>query len=182
MRVQEASRSHPPIARLLTATLLAGVTLAPLVSSAGQAPPSSLEAERSGKVLLSHVAKRITECTASSKDGKLVCSANRESVDPATSVMLEPVPDGSVSRKDRREARTLTLPKEGKANVTLGVGTWEVAWPGRVERDRFYVAEGDEFAIELRTEVGACKKVKNECRLKTDQTKLEVKIPARCRR
>jgi len=170
--------------RALKATILAVIVATPLVSAAGQEPPSSLEPLRHGTVNLSHEANRVTACTPKVDHQKLSCTATRQAIDSTTAVTLKPVAGGDVATKDRREAQQVSLPKEGGQlqKLELAVGVWEIDWPGRNERDRFYVAENDEFAIKLRTDVGSCKKVKDECKLKTDQTQLVVNIPQRCRR
>lgn len=170
--------------RALKATILAAVVAMPLVSAAGQEPPSSLEPVRRGTVNISHEARRVTACTAKVEQQKTSCVATRQAADSSTTLTLKPVSEGDVATKDRREAQHVALPKEGGQvqKLELGVGIWEVEWPGRSEKDRFYVAEHDEFAVKLRTDIGACKKQKDECRLKADQTQLEVNIPQRCRR
>jgi hypothetical protein len=170
--------------RALKATILAAIVGMPLVSAAGQEPPSSLEPMRRGTVSLSHEANRVTACTPKVAEQKLTCVSTRQAADSTTTLTLKPVAGEDVTNKDRREAQQIALPKESGQvqKLELGVGIWEIEWPGRVEKDRFFVAENDEFAVKLRTEIGTCKKVKDECRLKSDQTQLEVKIPQRCRR
>lgn len=169
--------------RVLKAGILAAIVAIPLVSSAGQEPPSSLEPMRHGTVNLSHEARRVTACTAKVEPQKTTCVATRQAADSTTKLTLKPVAGGDPTAKDRREAREISLPKDTQAQkLELGVGVWEIEWPGRSDKDRFFVAEHDEFDVKLRTEIGACKKQKDECRLKTDSTSLTVNIPQRCRR
>ncbi|MBE7485143.1 MAG: hypothetical protein HS104_34895 [Polyangiaceae bacterium] len=170
--------------RVLKATILAAIVALPLVSAAGQQPPSSLEPLRRGTVSLSHEATRVTACTAKVEQQKLSCVPTRQAADSSTTLTLKPVAGNDVASKDRREAQQVALPKDGTQvqKLELGVGIWEIEWPGRSEKDRFFVAERDEFAVKLRTEIGACQKAKDECRLKTDRTQLTVNIPQRCRR
>jgi hypothetical protein len=168
---------------VLKSTILATILAVPLVSAAGQEPPSSLEPQRMGHVTLSHQARRVTACVAKPAN-KSGCSATRQAVDSATSLVLRPVVAADVASKDRREPQKIALPKDGATprKLDLGVGIWEIEWPGRNDKDRFFVAEHDEFAVKLRTDIGTCSKVKDECRLKADQTRLTVSIPQRCRR
>ena len=167
--------------RMLSASILAAIIALPLVSSAGQEPPSSLEPGQRGTVNLSHAAVRVVSCALNKK---LTCSAAKQGVDSSATVSLNPIPDAQITSKDKRESVQVSLPKEGGVaqKLVLGMGVWEVAWPGRIEKDRFFVAENDEFDVKLTTQIGTCKKVKDACSLKADQTHLQVKIPLRCRR
>ncbi|MBK7584617.1 MAG: hypothetical protein IPI67_31070 [Myxococcales bacterium] len=170
--------------RALKATILAAIVAVPLAAAAGQAPPNSFDSVRRGKVNLSHQALRITACVAKVEQQKTTCVPTADTTDSSTTITLRPVSQGDVASKDKREPREVSLSKDANAveKLELGVGVWELDWPARNQKDRFFVAEGDEFAVKLHTQVGACTKTKDECRLKTDQTKLEVKIPKRCRR
>lgn len=170
--------------RAFKATILAAIVSIPLVSAAGQEPPSSLEPVRTGKVAFSHDARRVIACTAKVEQNKTTCVPSRQVADAATSLTLRPVASGDVSAKDTREPVQLKLAKEAGQvqKLDLAVGVWEIEWPGRNDKDRFFVADHDEFSVKLSTEIGGCTKKKNECRLKTDRTRLEVSIPERCRR
>ena len=168
--------------RMLSASILAAIVALPLVSAAGQEPPSSLEPGQRGIVHLSHAATRVVACTLNKQ--KQTCSADKQAVDSSATVTLNPIVDAQITSKDKREPVQVSLPKEGglPQKLALGTGVWEVAWPGRNEKDRFFVADNDEFDIKLATQIGSCKKVKDSCNLKADQTQLQVKIPARCKR
>ncbi|MBI3202821.1 MAG: hypothetical protein HYZ29_14880 [Myxococcales bacterium] len=170
--------------RIFKATILAAIVSIPLVSAAGQQPPSSLEPARTGTVTFSHDARRVTACTAKVEQTKTTCVPTRQIAEATTSAMLRPVASGDVTAKDSREAVPLKLAKEAGhvQKLDLAVGIWELEWPGRSDKDRFFVADRDEFSVKLSTEIGGCTKKKNECRLKTDRTRLEVSIPERCRR
>ena len=168
--------------RILSASILAVILAVPLVSSGGQEPPSSLEPGQRGTVNLSHAATRVIACTLNKQ--KQTCLSEKQAVDSSASVTLNPIADAQIATKDKREPVQVSLPKEGGTpqKLTLGVGVWEVAWSGRTEKERFFVAENDEFDVKLVTQVGTFKKVASACSLKSDKTSLSVKIPARCKR
>jgi hypothetical protein len=168
--------------RMLSASILAAILGLPLVSSGSQEPPSSLDPGQHGTVNLSHTAKRVKACAFNKQ--RQTCTAEKESVDSSTSVTLTPIADAQIATKDKRETVVVHLGKEGGVaqKLQLGVGVWEIAWPGKQEKDRFFVAENDEFDVKLVTQVGSCKKDQDRCALKPDANLVQVKIPARCRR
>jgi hypothetical protein len=166
--------------RSLTAIVLGGGLALPLASP-GQKPPSSLEPVHRGVVSFSHDAKRVVACNAKRDGGILVCLGQREPTDAATELELRPISQSTLVGQDKREQVHVAVNRDPR-RVELGIGLWEIDWPGRNQHDRFYVADADEFGIGLRTEVGSCKKAGKDCALKTDETVLEVKIPKRCRR
>ena len=170
--------------RALKASILAAILSVPLVSAVGPQTPGSLDPVRTGAVSFIHDARRVVACSAKVEQNKTTCIATRQIADASTSLTLRPVASGDVTAKDTREAVQFKLPKESGyvQKLDLAVGTWELDWPGHSDKDRFFVADRDEFAVKLSTEIGACVKNKTECRLKTDRTRLEVKIPNRSRR
>jgi hypothetical protein len=170
--------------RFITLTVLGGGFALSFAPSTRQQPPSSLEPVHRGVVSFSHEATRVVACTRKTEGKKLQCSPEREPTDASTSLVLHPIAESAIVAKDQRQNVQVSLPKEGghAEKVDLGVGLWEMDWAGPQDRHRFYVSEGDEFGIQLRTALGACKKVKDDCVLRTDKTLREVKIPDRCRR
>jgi hypothetical protein len=170
--------------RALSAVILASLLGIPLVSTAEPNPPSSLEPVHHGELSVSHEATRVVACNPKTEGKKRECVPERQSADSSATLTLNPVREGQIGGKDKRAPIQVNLPKDGGLSQKLDVpvGLWELSWPARSERDRFYMAEGDEFAIQLKTQVGACRRVKDECVLKTDKTQLEVAIPKRCRR
>jgi hypothetical protein len=170
--------------RTLSAVFLASIVALPLISAAEPKPPSSLEPVHHGSLSLSHEASRIVACNAKLEGKKLECVPERQSADSSAALTLNPIHEGQIGDKDKRQPVQIALPKEGgqAQKLELPVGLWELQWPARTEHDRFYMAQGDEFAIVLKTVVGACRKLKDDCVLRTDKTQLDVAIPKRCRR
>ncbi|MFO0571676.1 MAG: hypothetical protein U0263_38970 [Polyangiaceae bacterium] len=168
--------------RMFSASIIAAIVALPLVSAAGQEPPSSLDPGQRGTVNLSHAATRVVACSLNKQ--KQTCTADKEPADSSSTVTLSPIITAQITGKDKREPVQVSLPKDGGVpqKLVLGVGVWEVVWPGRSERDRFFVAENDEFDVKLSTQIGTCKKAKDTCNLRADQTQLQVKIPQRCKR
>lgn len=145
-------------------------------------PPSSL-APQSGKVAFSHATQKTIGCVPKGKGKDLKCSPELASIDRSAAVTLHPVADPSVTENDKRQTVTVSLPKgTNTAEVSLARGVWELEWSGRSEHDRFFVAGGDELSILLTTQLGSCKKVKEECQLFTDTTAQKVNIPKDSRR
>ena len=169
--------------RMLSTVILASLVAFPLASAADE-PPSSLEPARHGSLTLSHEATRVIACTAKREANKLVCAPETASMDSSTNITLRPVAGGQVGAKDKRQPVQVALPQDGTQvkKLDLPVGVWELEWPARANHDRFFMAESDDFAIQLRTEVGSCRKVNDDCVLKADKTQLDVKIPKRCKR
>lgn len=146
-------------------------------------PPSSLAPGQSGRVTFSHTSDRVVACTAKGKGKDLKCVADKMASDASTSLTLRPTPSSEVAEKDKRQPVSVALPKTaGPIEVALAAGVWEIEWSGRSEHERFYVGRGDEFAISLATQVGSCKRQKDDCVLGTDKTTQQVTIPKECRR
>lgn len=142
-------------------------------------PPSSL-VPQTGKVTFSHSSHKTIGCIAKGKGKELKCTPELTEIPGSASLTLRPIREKNVMEKDRRQ--TVVVNVSNPVEVPLSRGVWELGWTGRSERDRFFVAGGDEIAIVLSTQLGACKKNKDECLLVTDPTTLKVNIPKECRR
>lgn len=168
--------------RPTSTAILAAALCLPLVSSAEEGPPTSLDEPR-GIVKLTHEATRVTACTTKKTRSGIRCVAERQPADSSTQVVLSPVKQG-ITQKEKREPINVACPKDGGqiVELDLGAGLWELDWPVRNRRERFQLAEGEEMAIRLLTRTGVCLPVKNECVLKTDRTEVDVGIPKHARR
>jgi hypothetical protein len=145
-------------------------------------PPSSL-APQSGKVAFSHASQKTIGCVPKGKGKDLKCSPELTTIDRSAAIKLHPVATPDVTEKDGRQAVNVSIPRgTATVEVPLARGVWELEWPGRSERDRFFVARGDELSIALTTRLGSCKKAKDECVLNTDGTAQKVSIPKESRR
>jgi hypothetical protein len=145
-------------------------------------PPSSLEpADPRGEILFSHRHRRVAGCEVERKRDKSTCRARERDADSATSLTLRPVLTRRLTGEDRREQIRIDFPSE-RGRLTqrhsLGVGDWEIDWPGHANRDRFRVDDGDAYEIRLRSISGKCRLVREACSLVTRASSRQVAIPA----
>jgi hypothetical protein len=147
-----------------------------------QKPPSSL-LPQSGKVAFTHQSQKTIGCSAKGKGKDLKCVAELANADSSTFLTLRPVKSADPVTKDVRENVSVSLPRANAAvDVTLSRGVWELDWPPRRERERFFVEGGDDLAIGLSTQMGSCKRTKDECSLVTEGATQKVSIPRESRR
>jgi hypothetical protein len=144
-------------------------------------PPSSLDPGPTGKVKLSHENRRAVSCAAQrNKKNEITCKVERVDADSATTLVLHPIAPARIAVKDKRPNVTVSFASQvGKQEKTLelGVGDWEIEWPGHDKFPRFRIHEGDDFLIKLRTDTGKCKKQKDECVLSTRDSSRECTVP-----
>jgi len=163
--------------RLVSTAVLTTALGAPLVSPASPEPPSSIESAH-GTVKVVHVANRVSACTAR----QTRCVAELQPADASLDLTLAPVEEASVTAKQKREPVHLTCPSDsgGTVSVDVSAGTWLLtgAGPGQ----RFYVGDGDEIGIAIKSQRGSCRRVKDECLLETGGVKHDVKVPPAARR
>jgi hypothetical protein len=163
--------------RLVSTAVLTSILGVPLVLPASPEPPSSIESAH-GTVKIVHVASRVSACTAE----QARCVAELQPADASLDLTLAPVDEASITAKKKREAVHVSCPKEsgGTVSVDVSAGTWLLSGAG--SGHRFYVGDGDEVDISIKSQRGSCKRVKDECLLETSSSKHDVRVPAAARR